>query len=161
MQDSVHAVEAKLFELAERFGTDVVYTIPNDPNAQAAAYARDLQRRMAEKGYTCKLKKPVKSKLVRFQPFASVTEARFVRVVEADWNKDYFDQLEIFDGVTRNHDDMVDATSDAFLELNTGVDLPTSLLLPDFSAKPHIAMTQPFQGYSQPLVSLPSFNIRT
>lgn len=132
MQDKVHEVENKMFELARTFGNDVTWSAPLDPNAQAGAYARDLQRRFAEMGIVCKLQKPVKSKLVRFQPFAAVTEARFVQVVEGSWNKDYFDQLETFDGNGKLHDDMVDATSDAFYLLNREISLPT-FSLPDLS----------------------------
>lgn len=162
MQDRVHAVEAKLFELAATFGRDVTYCIPCDPNAQAGAYARDLQRRMAEKGFTCKLQKPVKSKLVRFQPFASVTEAKFVRIVRGDWNKDYFDQLEIFDGMGKHHDDMVDATSDAFLELNKGTTIPTmSLSSINISPSPNSqSFLQTYNQNSAASFSLPTFNIR-
>lgn len=125
MQDTVGAVEKKLFELAQLFGTETTISIPQDPNAQAGAYARDLQRRLAEKGFYCRLQRPVKSKLVRFQPFAAVTEAGFVNVVAGDWNKAYFDQLEIFDGLGKHHDDMVDATSDAFFLLNQAFTLPS------------------------------------
>lgn len=136
MQDKVHKVEAKLFELIRIFGAEnLTVSLPQDPNAQAGAYARDLQRRVAEMGANCRLQKPVKSKLVRFQPFAAVTEARFVRVVRGDWNKAYFDQLEIFDGMGKNHDDMVDATSDAFYLLNRELQIP-SFSMPDLSMTP-------------------------
>lgn len=146
MQQRVHVVEEMLFEIAEKVGRETLICIPQDPNAQAGAYARDLQRRLSEKGFTCRLQKPVKSKLVRFQPFASVTEAGFVNVVDGAWNKEYFDQLEIFDGAGRYHDDMVDATSDAFFMLNKEVALP-QFTLPDFSVKSQF-------GYQQ--VSLPT-----
>lgn len=43
MQDKVHAVENKIFDLARHFGPDVIWSIPQDPNAAAGAYARDLQ----------------------------------------------------------------------------------------------------------------------
>ena len=160
MQERSHNVEAKLFQLAETFGREVIYTIPCDPNAAAAQYARDLQRRMAEKGFTCKLVKPVKSKLVRFQPFASVTEARFVRVVRGDWNDAYFDQLEIFDGTGKYHDDMVDATSDAFLTLNTGVEIPV-MSLPNLTSTGQSSSSFT-NSYSQGKTSfsLPTFNIK-
>jgi predicted phage terminase large subunit-like protein len=160
MQERSHNVEAKLFSLAETFGRDVIYTIPCDPNAAAAQYARDLQRRMAEKGFTCKLVKPVKSKLVRFQPFASVTEARFVRVVRGDWNDAYFDQLEIFDGLGKFHDDMVDATSDAFLTLNTGIELPT-LVVPNISVQGQpLPSFHSNYGNNAGNFVLPTFNIK-
>lgn len=142
MQDKVHKVENKMFELARTFGTDVIWSIPQDPNAQAGAYARDLQRRFAEMGFVCKLQRPVKSKLTRFQPFAAVTEARFVQVTEAPWNKEYFDQLEIFDGNGKHHDDLVDATSDAFYLLNREVNLP-NFALPDLSHSSSFGFSQP------------------
>ncbi len=138
MQDKVHVVENKIFELARHFGPDVIWSIPQDPNAAAGAYARDLQRRLAEFGITCKLQRPVKSKLTRFQPFAAVTEARFVQVVNGSWNKEYFDQLEIFDGGRTHHDDMVDATSDAFYLLNS------QLMIPDFTLPSLDTSQQPF-----------------
>jgi predicted phage terminase large subunit-like protein len=132
MQDRVHMVEDKLFELASQFGQETIISIPQDPNAQAGAYAKGLQKRLSEKGFICRLQKPVKSKLVRFQPFAAVTEGGFVNVVEGGWNKSYFDQLEIFDGNGKYHDDMVDATSDAFFLLNQSRALP-SFQLPDLT----------------------------
>ena len=160
MQDKVGAVESKIFELARHFGSDVIWSIPQDPNAQAGAYARDLQKRLAECGITCRLQKPVKSKLVRFQPFAAVTEARFVQVVKGEWNKAYFDQLEIFDGTGKYHDDMVDATSDAFLLLNKEMQLPT-FTLPDFSSQSAIQTSSaiPTSGLSLPSsgLSIPTY----
>lgn len=131
MRDRVHAVENLIFETAVRDGTDTIITIPQDPNAQAGAYARDLQRRLSERGFTCRLMKPVRSKVTRFAPFASCAEARFVNVVTASWNKEFFDQLEIFDGSGKHKDDIVDGCSDAFLTLNRSVDIPT-FTLPDF-----------------------------
>jgi len=149
MQDRVHEVENKIFELARLFGNDVLWSLPCDPNAQAGAYARDLQRRLAEAGIVCKLQRPVKSKLVRFQPFAAVTEARFVNVVEGAWNKAYFDELEIFDGLGKFHDDMVDATSDAFYLLNRTQSLP-SFTLPDL----HQSNSYSNMGFSQPVLPI-------
>lgn len=106
MRDRFHEVEKLIFETASMDGYDTTITIPVDPNAQAAAYAKDLQRRLAELGYTCRLMKPVKSKITRFAPFSSVTQSGFVKVVrDPTWNKELFDELEIFDGDKRNKDD--------------------------------------------------------
>jgi predicted phage terminase large subunit-like protein len=161
MQARVHDVENKIFELAQQFGRDVVWSIPCDPNAQAGAYARDLQRRLAEMGFVCKLQRPVKSKLIRFQPFAAVTEARFVQVVNAEWNKAYFDQLELFDGNGKHHDDLVDATSDAFYLLNQGNNIP-DFSLGTFNSSPSApTLNVNFNQSSVPMQSfqsLPSFN---
>lgn len=127
-RERVHDVEKLIFETAIADGPETTISIPQDPNSSAAAYAKDLQRRLSEMGFTCKLQKPVKSKVIRFAPFASVAEAGFVRVVEAHWNKDLFDELEIFDGSPKKKDDHADALSDAFYLLNREMQLPNFTL---------------------------------
>lgn len=159
MRDRVHEVEQLVFSTAHRDGTDVVISIPVDPNAQAAAYAKDLQRRLAEKGFNVKLSKPVKSKLVRFAPFASVTQAGFVNVVKGTWNEEYFNELEIFNGDDKTKDDQCDATADAFSILNRAIDLPVMIAPNIQSIDTRISFNQ---GYSQsnPMsFTLPTFNI--
>lgn len=153
MRDRVHNVEKLVFDTAIKDGHDVTIVIPVDPNAQAGAYARDLQRRLAEMGFNCRLAKPVKSKVVRFAPFSSVAQAGFVQVVKADWNRDFFDELEIFDGDKKKKDDICDACSDAFLMLNKQVELP-NMILADFTTKSHFA---PTTGVSSDNLSVPNF----
>lgn len=141
IRDRVHKVEELIFQTAFRDGTDVIISIPQDPNAQAAAYAKDLQRRLGEMGFICRLQKPVKSKVTRFAPFASVAQAGFVKVVKGHWNKDFFDELEIFDGSGKTKDDQVDGVSDCFTLLNRDLILPT-FSLPDFAVSPSFAHLQ-------------------
>jgi predicted phage terminase large subunit-like protein len=138
IRDRVHNVEQLIFETAWRDGYDVIISIPQDPNAAAAAYAKDLQRRLSEMGFTCRLQKPVKSKIIRFAPFSSVAQAGFVQVVEGDWNKEFFDELEVFDGEGKFKDDQVDAVSDCFSILNKNTALPT-FSLADFTSAPAFA----------------------
>ena len=136
VRDRVHEVETLIFETAARDGTDTIISIPKDPNASAAAYARGIQRRLSEMGFQCVLVPPVKSKITRFAPFAAVTQAGFVNIVQADWNKDFFEELEVFDGDRKRKDDQVDVCSDAFAVLNQGaVQLPDSFVLPDLSTR--------------------------
>lgn len=142
IRDRVHVVEQLIFDTAERDGREVVISIPQDPNAQAGVYAKDLQRRLAEKGFTCRLAKPVKSKTIRFAPFSSVAQAGFVQVVEGDWNKEFFDELEVFDETGRYKDDQVDGVSDCFIILNKDMSLPT-MMLPSLQGM----QTPTFQGY--------------
>lgn len=139
MRDRVHEVETLIFNTAIRDGTDVQITIPQDPNAAAGAYAKDLQRRLSEMGFICKLQKPVKSKITRFAPFSSVAQAGFVKVVKGNWNKDFFDELEIFDGSGKQKDDQVDCVSDCFASLNKELVLP-SFFLPDLSYTPSFSI---------------------
>lgn len=128
LRGRVHEVESLIFETAIHDGKDTIITIPKDPNASAGAYAKDLQRRLAEMGFTVKLVPPVKSKITRFAPFSSVTQAGFVNVVIADWNKPFFEELEVFDGDKKKKDDQVDCCSDAFWTLNQGISLPSFTL---------------------------------
>lgn len=124
IRDRTHAVEKLIFDTAIRDGTDVIISIPQDPNASAGAYAKDLQRRLGEMGFICRLQKPVKSKITRFAPISSVSQAGFVQVVRADWNKEFFEELENFDGDPKKKDDIVDACSDGFTLLNKELMIP-------------------------------------
>lgn len=129
MRDRVHEVERMIFETARKDGQGVTISIPLDPAAAAGAYARDLQRQLAEMGFHCKLSKPVKSKLTRFAPFSSLAQAGFVNVVKAPWNSEFYDELELFDGENKQlKDDIVDTCSDAVLHLNKELVLPNFAL---------------------------------
>jgi predicted phage terminase large subunit-like protein len=160
LRDRVHEVETLIFKTAIDDGTDVVISIPQDPNAAAGAYARDLQRRLGEMGFTCRLQKPVKSKITRFAPFSSVAQAGYVRVVRGAWNKELFDELEVFGNETPHKDDIADTISDAFTLLNKDGSLP------DFSLDNVGSVASPvFSGYNlnsimpnQTFQSLPSFS---
>lgn len=135
MRDRVHEVEKLIFDTAKLDGSDVIISIPIDPNAAAGAYAKGLQVRLSEMGYICRLSKPVKSKVTRFAPFSSIAQAGYVQVVRAEWNKDFFDELEIFDGEGKHKDDQVDCTSDCFTLLNKELVIPT-FNLADFTSAP-------------------------
>lgn len=154
IRERVQFVENLIFETAIRDGQDVIISIPQDPNAAASAYAKDLQRKLGEMGFICRLQKPVKSKVIRFAPFASVAQAGFVKVVRGSWNKDFFDELEVFDGDSKKKDDQCDAVSDCFSILNRDLILPT-FNMPDFSSANVFAglqsgVTLPSSGLSVP-----------
>jgi len=150
IRDRVHEVEKLVFDTAIHDGQDVIISIPLDPAAAAGAYAKDLQRKLAEMGFSVKLTKPVKSKITRFAPFSSISQAGFVNVVKANWNKDFFDELEVFDGDPKKKDDQVDCCSDAMLLLNKDTQLPV-FSLPDFTG------SNPFDG-SITGSNIPTFN---
>lgn len=150
IRDRVLEVENLIFQTAVRDGKDTIITLPKDPNAAAGAYAKDLQRRLGEMGFTVRLMSPVKSKITRFAPFASVTQSGFVNVVKADWNKDFFEELENFNGDGKRKDDQIDVCSDAFWQLNQGFNLPT-FTLPDLSGPSNTFSVQvPSSGLALP-----------
>lgn len=114
-------VEQRIIETAKRDGRGVTILIPQDVGAMSTSYAYTLQAKLANLGFTVRLIKPKADKVTRFGAFASMSEARFVRIVDDNrlegddrWIDDYIKELERFDGGRKFHDDMVDATSDAF-----------------------------------------------
>lgn len=156
IRDRVHRVEELIFSTAIRDGKGVVISIPQDPNAAAGAYARDLQRRLAEMGFSCRLSRPVKSKIVRFAPFSSIAQAGYVQVVAADWNKDFYEELEMFNGEKKNKDDIVDACSDCIYILNKDVQIP-KMAIPEISGVSPASFS--FDKKTT-VIGLPTFNIQ-
>ena len=86
---------------------------PQDPGqagkAQAQSYALLLS------GFNFKSVPVTGSKETRAEPVAAQWQAGNIDVLVADWNNEYFSQLESFP--SSKYKDMVDATSDAFSEL--------------------------------------------
>lgn len=157
VRDKVHIVEEMIFKTAERDGKDVSITLPLDPGATGGAYCKALARQLSELGYSVKLIRPEKGKLQRFLPFASAVEAGYVQFVKATWTEDAFTELERMDFSNNTHDDIADALSDSFYQLNQGIQLPTSFALPDLS-KPtsNIGIFNEGipTGYAEPLTRL-------
>lgn len=149
-----HTVEQYIFDLSESEPLDITYVIPVDSGSAGRAYASTLQKALAEKGRHVKLHPTGnKSKLIRFRPFASVCEGRFVDIVSASWNEWYFDELEQFVGDNKTHEDALDASVSAFWYLNTDFSIP-SFVLPDLSSSPTFnfqsGLTIPQSGLSLP-----------
>jgi predicted phage terminase large subunit-like protein len=99
--------------------------------SSAQSYVRTLQAKLAELGFSVKVVKPVADKITRFAPFCAMAEAGFVSyvddsayTVDEQWNKDYFNELEMFDGTRKYKRDQVDATSDAYNTLRTSIQIP-------------------------------------
>lgn len=66
-------------------------------------------------GYPAKADRPSGDKETRAEPFADYVEAGLVDLVEAEWNQDYIDELEVFP--RGSFLDQVDASSGAFNKL--------------------------------------------
>lgn len=126
LRDRSHKVRELIINTALMDGRGVTIGLPCDPGAQAGAWARDLQRTLGEMGFNCKLIKPQGSKAARFAPFSTISQAGFVEVVNAPWYSDFCVELENFDPeIRRQHDDIVDAVSDATFLLNQEIQVPT------------------------------------
>ncbi|WP_231038410.1 phage terminase large subunit [Pectinatus frisingensis] len=102
----------------ETYG-NVHIRLPQDPGQagkeQAQSYVLFLS------GYPAKTQPVSGDKITRAEPFSSQWQAGNVLVLSAGWNNTLFNEFESFP--TGKHDDIVDACSDAFTELQTGYQL--------------------------------------
>jgi len=129
----------EIISTAQKDGSDVQITIPKD-NGGGKASAVFFLRTLAENGVAARTV-PITnraSKVARFQPFAALAESGSVRVVRGDWNEEFFQELENFSYDSRGHDDMVDATSDAFNIIAQSLQIP-SFTMPNLSRQSIIA----------------------
>ena len=92
-------------------------SIPQDPGQagkeQAQSYARELA------GFVVKTNTVAGNKVTRAEPFAAQWQRGNVLLLKGDWNEAYMNELEGFPDAV--HDDMVDASSDAFREVSVAM----------------------------------------
>lgn len=114
LKGSPQAVERTILNTASLDGAKTAIRLPQDPGQAGKAQAQYLTRQLA--GYTVKSLPVTGAKETRASPFAAQAEAGNVRILRADWNTLYLDELAVFP--SGRHDDQVDASSDAFNELS-------------------------------------------
>ena len=108
----------------QKYGARYRIRIPEDPGAAGKIFASALVKMLS--GFSVKSVRVTGSKQLRATPFAAQWQNGNVAVMVGDWNGDYFSQLESFP--ESKHDDMVDASSDAFTELSESTFSLKSLL---------------------------------
>lgn len=127
---------------AYRDGKSVIVIIPEDPNPQAKANSFKLADEIRSHEFPITTKKSNSKKMEMFRPFAAASENGIIHILKGccfdEWNNIhgddafYFNELEAFDGERRRgeagHDDLVDATSLAFMYLATQKVLPKGFL---------------------------------
>jgi predicted phage terminase large subunit-like protein len=109
-------VQSLVTETAESDGRNTRITIPKDPGQAGVAQSEAFIRSLA--GYNIKAVRPTGSKEVRASAFAAQCEARNVKIVGSSserWVEDLLAELATFP--LGQHDDQVDALSDAFAAL--------------------------------------------
>lgn len=111
-------------------GLDTLVSIPRDAGAGGKTANSFFIRTLAENGIAAKsiVMSGHSGKIQRFLPFAALAESGSVKIVKGEWNEEFLSELEYFDGGRSGHDDMVDATADAFNQLSRQVQLPTFAL---------------------------------
>lgn len=101
-----HLVQEKIGRTAEVDGSNCPIGIPLDPGAQGKIAYATWSRPLILSGYKVKKMPTRKGKLERFMGFANACENGMVRVVQGEWNDEYFAQLELFDGSGKTKDDL-------------------------------------------------------
>lgn len=95
---------------AALFGNQVIQVVEQEGGSGGKESAEDTIRLFA--GFPVYKNSPQGAKSVRAEPYAAQCEAGNVKLVTADWNRKYLDELEHFPN--GRHDDMLDASSGAF-----------------------------------------------
>lgn len=121
---------------------NVVTFIPEDPSSAGKAACDQMIGEISSHDVFVRRMKTSNTKnrkLRAFEPFAVCAENNMVHVLKADWNDIFHEELEVFDPSVRIsgvHDDIVDATADAFLmikkekvrrPMHAGAATPTTL----------------------------------
>lgn len=107
-------VDGHIKNTASQDGKAVKVRLAQDPGQAGKSQARAQAKMLT--GFIVNTKPVSGDKTVRAKPFASQVQANNVKVVRGSWNEDFFNELEAFP--LGAHDDIVDAASDAFDELN-------------------------------------------
>ncbi len=96
-----------------KYGFQYIIRVPQDPGQAGKVLASQYVKLLS--GFNIKTLPVSGSKEVRATPFAAQWQNGNIEVLLGEWNDFYFSQLESFP--ESKHDDMVDASSDAFSEL--------------------------------------------
>lgn len=110
-QDTPLKVQTTIKNTATQDGFNVRIGIEQDPGQAGVSEADYLIRSLS--GFPVKAYKATKDKITRSLPVSSQAEAGNIKVVRANWNEDFFKELENFPD--SSHDDIIDSLSGAFL----------------------------------------------
>ena len=118
MRDRPAKVIQKIKEIGSKDGKSCLIGIPQDAGGAGKESAEMAYTLLLQAGLSTLINKARANKLARFEPFAIAAQNGKVKVVEGDWNKWFFDELERFDGLSKSrrkyHDDVADSCSDLF-----------------------------------------------
>lgn len=85
-------------------GTQII--LPQEPGQAGKAAGQMMIKDLIEEGFYARMRPSNKSKVIRFQPFASAAEAGLIDYLEDTWNDTFFEELERFDGTRGVKDDL-------------------------------------------------------
>lgn len=123
----------------EDWNGEVVTYIPEDPSSAGKAACVQMLGDIGKHDIVVRKMKTsnVKNrKLKAFEPFAVAAENGMVYVLKGDWNEMFHEELSVFDPSVRIsgvHDDIVDATADAFDRIKS-MKVARAYSMPDLSS---------------------------
>jgi predicted phage terminase large subunit-like protein len=133
----------EIVKAAHSDGDATKVTIPRDTGAGGKTANAFFLRHLAEHGIAARsvVMSGHSGKLQRFLPFCTLAESGAVRVVKGGWNEEFLAELECFENIRNQKDDIVDSTSDAFNTLAREISLPT-MSMPDLSGNSSIPVVR-------------------
>jgi predicted phage terminase large subunit-like protein len=114
VRDSVGEVKRLILNTARQDGMNCRVKLFQDPGAAGVHEADDYIKTL--KGFDISVEKISKSKVTAAKPISAQAEAGNIKILRAAWNEEFFRELEAFP--EGKHDDMVDAMSSCYNELN-------------------------------------------
>ena len=118
-----HQVEGLILSTAQKDGTKVTISIPEDPGQAGKSQMSYLTRQLA--GFHVVSSRETGAKATRAMPLASQVEAGNVSIIRSDWSRTLLDELRDFPWAKK--DDQVDALVRAFTTLTTRPRSPSSI----------------------------------
>lgn len=110
LRGSPYVVEDAIKNTAKRDGLGCRIYLEQDPGSAGVAEAKNYARLLA--GFDVRFNKPTQDKITRANPVSAQAEAGNVKILRADWNESFLNELQLFPDAS--HDDQVDALSGAF-----------------------------------------------
>ena len=114
MRGTPSQVEALTRQTAELDGREVPIWIEEEPGSSGKNNTDHYQRRVLV-GFTVRGNRETGAKQLRAEPMSAAAEAGNVKLVKADWNAAFLDEISVFP--MGRHDDQVDAAGGAFNKL--------------------------------------------
>jgi len=122
---SARMVELSLRAAASQDGGSTIISVPQDPGQAGKSQKNYLAAALA--GFDVRFSAESGSKRDRARPLSAQWEAGNVVLVRGAWNDEFLGEMELFTGISDDHDDQADAASRAFAQLVGAGEVPVSL----------------------------------
>lgn len=120
---TANEVQKVIKQTAAMDGRDVSIRMEQEPGASGKSLIDHYSREVLL-GYDFRGVSSTGDKVTRANPLSAACERRGVKLVLADWNAEFIDELTAFNDVA--HDDQVDAASGAFAAIADGIEFASN-----------------------------------